>query len=223
MAIVGSSPKSERYPKADFSVTEVIYAYRPDDSLVDWAHRLGREGRSWRKERGAAAAIGTKTHKWIEGFLDGKVGGEPPSVMAASWLLWYDSGRAGHCHGDRAEVRKEVETPFGTLGGTTDLVQSSRVVDWKGSKNPAGSASKHPWPHILQVTAYADMHGKDAATIVYLGRNDVSYAELNVTKDQMAMARSHFAALCLLRSTWPRSEYQFEVTESDKMEDILRW
>jgi len=40
--------------------------------LLDWAWKLGKEGKDWREERDSAGDIGTLVHELILGFLSGK-------------------------------------------------------------------------------------------------------------------------------------------------------
>ena len=120
-------------------------------ALIQWAWKLGKEGKDWKTERDSAGDIGTLVHEAVIGFFTGEGIDLSDKLVAAcygkflSW--WYDEG-------DDAKM-VIAETPLVSeklaFGGQPDLYirmnGKNRLIDIK----TGGGIYKETW---LQLAGY---------------------------------------------------------------------
>jgi hypothetical protein len=96
--------------------------------LIDWAWKLGQQGKDWREQRDNAGDIGTLTHDCIMKFLTGEVFTIPNETVGKcfnKFLNWWWEQTRGQ------ELELIVEQPLVSerfrFGGQPDIF----VVNWK--------------------------------------------------------------------------------------------
>ena len=137
------------------SVTEIcdIETNREkQDRLMDWAAKLAKEGKNWRKELKYAGDIGTLVHKLCMDFLSGEelyeVEGDIVANCVNKFLDWWAEEIK-----DRDTGLVITETPLVSekyrFGGTPDifLVLKNKLIDIKTS----GGIYESHW---IQLAAY---------------------------------------------------------------------
>ena len=122
------------------SVTEIcdIETNREkQDRLMDWAAKLAKEGKNWRKELKYAGDIGTLVHKLCINFLTGEEVAIPDDEVIVNcfdkFLRWWRMETKGR------ELELITETPLVSerfrYGGTPDIyvVNKNKLIDVKTS------------------------------------------------------------------------------------------
>jgi len=92
-------------------------------ALIQWAWKLGKEGKDWREERDSAGDIGTLVHDAVMNYLTGEMLGELGDIVNACylkfWTWWSDLKNEG-------AIERLVEMPKISerlkFGGQPDLV-----------------------------------------------------------------------------------------------------
>ena len=120
--------------------------------LIDWAWKLGKEGKDWRENRDSAGDIGTLVHKLCIDFISGE---EVATTMYGhivvrcfkKFLKWWGKETKG------TELQLMTETPIVSevyrFGGTPDIlvVNKNKLIDIK----TAGGIYESYW---IQLAAY---------------------------------------------------------------------
>ena len=122
------------------SVTEIcdIETNREkQDRLMDWAAKLAKEGKNWRKELKYAGDIGTLVHKRIMEFLMGEEVDLQEDIVITNcfekFLKWWVAETTG------CQLELITETPLVSerfrYGGTPDIyvVNKNKLIDVKTS------------------------------------------------------------------------------------------
>ena len=164
--------------------------------LVQWAYKLGREGRDYRQVRDEAAEKGKAVHAWIEKALVTKTvdastadpAWRPAADAFAFWL------RGTDIEIDRTEVPLVSEAY--RFGGTIDaLTKAGVVVDWK-------SGNRIYAEHVVQVAAYSvlanDEHGRmktDHAHILRVDKDTGGFAHIYLPEQGLAEGWAMFRLL----------------------------
>ena len=141
------------------SVTTITGARKMGiEGLLAWANQLGREGKSHREARQAAADAGSLAHTMVENAIHGRdpMEGIPP--VEASVLEQAKTGYGGFVRWNEimALTYLETEVPMVSeqerYGGTPDAIARSKegrllLLDWKSSNAVYGD-------YIIQLAAY---------------------------------------------------------------------
>ena len=136
--------------------TTIIGRFKESGALINWAWKLGLEGKDYRKERDDAASAGTLAHamveSWIknsrvEGVLDGIEDGLANKARLAylSFKEWASQTQLKITHSELPLISEKYR-----FGGTIDsmLVNGKLSLgDWKSS-----NAIYHDY--LLQLAAY---------------------------------------------------------------------
>lgn len=149
-------------------VTTLLQPLKGDPgALMNWAWKLGKEGKDYREERDHAAGIGTIGHEYIDADIHGR---EPQKftaeefrvdqatfdamlVKAATSLQAYRSWKAG-VKLEIIETEMQMVSEVYRYGGTPDALARLNgeliLLDWK--------TSNHIYPeYIAQISAYAQL------------------------------------------------------------------
>jgi hypothetical protein len=151
----------ERVP----GVTTILGATLPKDALIHWAWKLGTEGKDYKKEREAAANVGTVAHARIEAWLAGLdfdddcvsgdllVKSEAPLARFKAW--WHERKYRPLL------LEAQMVSERFKCGGTLDVLATpeggGRVADLVDIKTTNATKS---WPYdsvLIQVCAYATL------------------------------------------------------------------
>lgn len=135
------------------SVTTVIGKFKNGDALMNWAWRMGKEGKDYRQVRDQAADAGTLAHAAVDAWIHKKpfvFEGEIEIVDRArtafrAFLEWAEQTRLQATHTELPLVSERYR-----FGGTFDalLIGNSRAMgDWKTS----GGIYQE---YLIQVAAY---------------------------------------------------------------------
>ena len=104
-------------------------------ALIDWAWKLGREGKDWREERDSAGDTGTSVHELILNFLSGEEIVIPDSDTVTNcfkkFLIWWGKEANGV---DIISEQPFVSEKF-KFGGQPDLfiITKGKLIDFKTS------------------------------------------------------------------------------------------
>jgi len=150
-------------------VTTIISNSSPKPQLMNWAWKLGKEGKDFNVERKNAAAAGTATHAMIEAHIGGTDAQDIGGLCLTDDLTPDMTTRANDCfdtylHWKEQNEVEAIETELSLVsekygyGGTMDLYGRINdgppcVADWKTS----GKAPRI-YPEVLvQLAAYRQL------------------------------------------------------------------
>lgn len=119
------------------SVTEIIGKFRGAGALINWAHKLGVQGRNPKEEMEAAGRWGTAVHDTLEGLIS-KSPLLPPdapgsAVKAAHEAFKKQSVQA--CLVGLSHVEVPMVSEAYRFGGTFDFLANNAICDWKTGKD----------------------------------------------------------------------------------------
>lgn len=138
------------------SVTTIIGRFKDAGALMNWAWRMGKEGKDYREERDKAADAGTMAHEAVEAWIKGDnyafSGDEEVCKRARTafdaFLEWADQTQLKVTHTEVPLISEQHR-----FGGTFDaiLVRGRRAMgDWKSSNGV------YP-DYLIQVAAYGQL------------------------------------------------------------------
>lgn len=139
------------------SVTTITGRFKESGALIDWAYRMGRDGKDYRSARDQAADAGTLAHSLIDGHIHGTqpvIVGDPETIRKATnafnaYLSWQETNNF------KIEwTERQLVSEAHKYGGTPDafgIVNNVPVlIDWKTSNAVYSD-------YLLQLAAYAEL------------------------------------------------------------------
>jgi len=140
----------ERVP----SVTTIISRFKESGALMNWAWRMGQEGKDYREERDAAANAGTLAHAmveaWVRGIQADLAGYDADTIAKASRAFsafeeWARQTQLKITHPETALVSERYR-----YGGTLD----GMIVSGKLALGDVKTSNALYHDYLMQLAAY---------------------------------------------------------------------
>lgn len=201
------------------SVTTITGRFKESGGLIQWAYKMGLDGKDMNRERDHAGNAGSLAHDLIEGDILGK---EPVLPTAESFQMTQDEydralTRARMAFGGFRSWRRSVnveivatELPLVSelykFGGTIDAVGrvsgGHAIIDWK-------SSNKIYSDYVIQVSAYRGLwdenHPDEPVRAVHLLRVGKDYGDFH----------HHFFPMDVIAPAWRAFLLQRELYDID--------
>jgi hypothetical protein len=172
------------------------------DGIIQWAWKLGREGKDWKEQRDGAGTKGTDIHLEVERYVRGCMDGTDVSYDRSikQFVDWSVASDVKFLASEKNVYSKEL-----WVGGICDLILE---IDGKRYIGDVKTSKSIYWSQFLQMGAYQlcleEMGEKpfDGSVIIRMGKDGSFETQMSLNTDRDKQGFIHALELYKIKKTF---------------------